>query len=111
MSKEIEEIKICTGCGRFSDDPINSIYLGCCPDNNYVSLKIEFTIQQQEIEQLKKEIERLEDNEVILADEVIRLGQENTILKEAMQWFIDRCDKGEVRSKKTYARFKELLTK
>ena len=46
--------------------------------------------QQQKIEQLEKE---------------------NTKLKEAMQWFIDRCDKGEVRSKKTYARFKELLTK
>ncbi len=30
-------------------------------------------------------------------------------LEEAMQWFCDRVDKGEVRSKKTYARFKELL--
>jgi hypothetical protein len=30
-------------------------------------------------------------------------------MKEAMQEFVDRCDKGEVRSKKTYSKFKEIL--
>ena len=32
-------------------------------------------------------------------------------LVDALQWFVDRVDKGEVRSKRTYARFKELLAK
>ena len=30
-------------------------------------------------------------------------------LVEAMEWFVKRCENGEVRSKKTYARFKELI--
>lgn len=30
-------------------------------------------------------------------------------LKEAMQEFVNRCEKGEVRSKYTYSKFKELL--
>lgn len=30
---------------------------------------------------------------------------------EALQWFIDRCDKGEVRSTRTYNRFKEIIKK
>lgn len=34
---------------------------------------------------------------------------ENVKLREAMQLFVDRCDRGEVRSKRTYAQFKELL--
>ena len=34
---------------------------------------------------------------------------ENARLREAMQLFVDRCDKGEVRSTRTYAQFKELL--
>jgi len=29
----------------------------------------------------------------------------------AMKWFCDRVDKGEVRSVKTYARFKDLIQK
>ena len=36
------------------------------------------------------------------ADEIVRL-------REAMQEFVDRCDKGQVLSKYTYRRFKELL--
>lgn len=28
---------------------------------------------------------------------------------EAMQEFVDRCDRGEVRSKKTYAQFKSII--
>ena len=30
-------------------------------------------------------------------------------MKEAMQEFVNRCEKGEVRSKYTYSKFKELL--
>ena len=32
-------------------------------------------------------------------------------LIEALQWFCERVERGEVRSKKTYARFKELIEK
>ena len=32
-------------------------------------------------------------------------------LLEAMQWFCDRVEKSEVKSAKTYARFKELINK
>ena len=31
-------------------------------------------------------------------------------LKQAMQEFVDRCEKGEIRSSYTYSKFKELLT-
>lgn len=34
---------------------------------------------------------------------------ENVKLREALQLFVDRCDKGEIRSKRTYAQFKALL--
>jgi len=33
------------------------------------------------------------------------------LLESAMQEFVDRCDKGEVRSKYTYNKFKEILAK
>lgn len=32
-------------------------------------------------------------------------------LVEALEWFCDRVDRGEVRSKKTYARYKEIIAK
>ena len=32
-------------------------------------------------------------------------------LKEALQWFVERVDKGEVKSVNTYKRFKELLAR
>lgn len=38
------------------------------------------------------------------------LQAENEKLKAAMQEFVDRVEKGEVRSKRTYAKFKSLLT-
>lgn len=37
------------------------------------------------------------------------LHQQNLKLREAMQHFVDRCDRGEVRSTRTYAQFKQLL--
>ena len=48
-----------------------------------------------------------------LMDEVIeRGGAENEKYKplvDAMQEFVDRCERGEIRSKYTYTKFKELL--
>lgn len=37
------------------------------------------------------------------------LYMENVRLRAAMQLFVDRCDRGEIRSTRTYAQFKELL--
>ena len=37
------------------------------------------------------------------------LQQENERLRAAMQEFVDRLDRGEVRSRYTYAKFKQLL--
>jgi len=74
MSKEIEEIiqedidEICT-FGHYS---VATAY------NTLISAR-------DKIKELQKEVERLEDNEVILADEVIRLEQENTKLKEQVK--------------------------
>lgn len=38
------------------------------------------------------------------------LEQRNEML-EALEWFVKRCEAEEVRSKKTYARFKEIIEK
>lgn len=32
------QIKICTGCNRRSDYPVDKKYIACCPDNNYIPL-------------------------------------------------------------------------
>ena len=44
-------------------------------------------------------------------EKIKELEDENTELKEALKWFCNRVDAGEVRSKRTYERFKELLNK
>ena len=44
-------------------------------------------------------------------EKIKELEEENRELKEAMQWFCNRADSGEVRSKRTYEKFKELLYK
>ena len=36
-------------------------------------------------------------------------GKDVEVMEKAMRKFIDRVDKGEVRSKKTYAEFKKIL--
>lgn len=48
------------------------------------------------------EIQKEQDNLLIA---------ENQELKENIQWFIDRCKKGEVRSTRTFAVFTNLLDK
>lgn len=66
-------------------------------------LESELTRSRQENQILK--IGSAEIGELFLIEQ-----QENIKLKDAMQWFCDRVDKGEVRSIKTYKRFKELLS-
>jgi hypothetical protein len=41
--------------------------------------------------------------------EAHRIAQQMDSMRAAMQKFVDRVDKGEVRSKRTYAEFKEIL--
>ena len=61
------------------------------------------------IEVMGEDAGDLYPKEVKLADaKLIVVSHE---MLEALQWFVDRCDKGEIRSKKTYARFKELIKK
>lgn len=40
-----------------------------------------------------------------------KLESEKAELIKALEWFCNRVDAGEVRSKRTYARFRELLNK
>lgn len=54
----------------------------------------------------------LKEDEMNLLEQTIKtLQKENKELKEALNWFCNRVDAGEVRSKRTYERFKELLDK
>lgn len=55
--------------------------------------------------------EKLKRENSQLHFEIKQLKKRETELREAMQWFVNRCDNGEVRSKKTYKKFKELLNK
>ena len=50
-----------------------------------------------------------EDHPKIKAELLSRLNEAER-LREIAQWFCDRVEKGEVRSKKTYTRFKQALT-
>ena len=45
------------------------------------------------------------------ADDLHLLKAENARLREALEWFCGRVDKGEVRSRRTYKQFKELLAR
>ncbi len=63
------------------------------------------------IEWLTEELKDYEKSNEMFEQENDGLIQRVNELAEAMQWFVDRCDLGEVRSRKTYARFKELLNK
>ena len=41
--------------------------------------------------------------------EIRRLSAENSLMREAMQEFVDRCEKGSVHSRYTYKKFKDIL--
>ena len=47
--------------------------------------------------------------ELVIEKELTERDSRIKELEEAMQWFVDRCDNGEVRSIRTYDRYKELL--
>ena len=64
------------------------------------------TIQKQ-----ADRIERLEYYTLGLANESVKLQDRIAELELSMQHFVDRCNLGETRSSKTYARFKQLLNK
>lgn len=53
--------------------------------------------------------EALNNEYVDLKSKYEALGRSHDRLVEDMQWFCDRVDKGEVRSKNTYNRFKQSL--
>ena len=55
--------------------------------------------------------EKWQNKEISDLECIRALNNENTELKAAMEWFCIRVEAGEVRSKKTYARFRELLVK
>lgn len=48
------ELKVCTGCGRFSDDPISEYHLACCPDNRYKPIKEAYNDLFEEVIRYKK---------------------------------------------------------
>lgn len=56
-----------------------------------------------------KEIERLREENASYRDEVRDDDIEISRLRFELQNFVDRCDRGEIRSNRTYNRFKELL--
>lgn len=71
-------------------------------------------IASQLLSKKDEELERLDKLAVELIKKNVKNDFENDAieilkLKEAMQEFVDRCDKGEIRSKYTYTKFKELL--
>ena len=72
------------GTTYYSDDYVKWLEKDVENLRNYVRRKVE-TRDLKKYEELEKEVERLEENEVILADEVIRLEQENTKLKERVK--------------------------
>jgi len=47
----------------------------------------------------------------LLKQERDALAKDNIRLRKLMQWFVDRCDNGEVRSRRTYQAFKDALSK
>ena len=36
----VENIKVCTGCGRLDIEPVDPKYLACCPDSNYKPIEL-----------------------------------------------------------------------
>lgn len=65
---------------------------------------------------LREEIRQLQSDVAHNADKALEIAMERDALREGvkelealMQEFVDRVDKGEVRSVKTYAKFKEAL--
>lgn len=74
-------------CSVYADSPLYN-----CEDDERTQIQIEF-------------IEKL------LQAQAKQIRMEKQELIDAMKWFCGRVENGEVRSKNTYARFKELIQK
>lgn len=61
------------------------------------------------IENLRAYSKRIDTNAQTYFREWQKAESQNKELIKALQWFCDRVDNREIRSKKTYAKFKELL--
>ncbi len=66
-------------------------------------------MQQDEIDRLTRRISEQDQQIGRLEGNVDRLQASCVAMRGAMLWFCDRVEKGEVRSVRTYARFKEIL--
>lgn len=55
------------------------------------------------------QIEKLLAENAILRAQLHEAQAERDQMKEVMQEFVDRCERGEVRSRYTYAKFKKIL--
>lgn len=91
--KELKNLTICSGCGHLSWDEIKPPHKACCPDSGCSS---DIPVR---------------DFIFNIWEEVCKLKCEKAELIEALKWFCMRVEKGEVKSKLTYARFQELLHK
>lgn len=54
-----KDLKVCTGCGSYSDEPlgVNKLgepFLSCCPDNNYVSVRTQLAAKEKELQELRE---------------------------------------------------------
>ena len=60
------------------------------------------------VETIIKEIENADEIEILEFDfsECFKIMRE---MEDAMNTFVDRCENGSIRSKKTYAQFKSIL--
>lgn len=71
--KDEINLKVCIGCGHFSDMKINKPHLSCCPDNKpipvkqfsqeifklYIKQGKDWSNSRKEVTQLKKRIEEM----------------------------------------------------
>jgi ribonuclease HI len=94
--------------------------IGNCNDTHCKYFDESMELNCSYSEDNSKCIETVKENEgvISLLEKIKNLKIENSNLKkqnkelrEALSWFCNRVDTGEVRSKRTYARFKELLNK
>lgn len=58
---------------------------------------------------IKGDLIKCQHDLAVYKERLAEADKEIERLREAMQEFVDRCDRGEVRSKYTYAKFKALL--
>ena len=67
--------------------------------------------KNDELKEAKIAINKRDEYISLLQDDIVKLTKQLEEAGEAMQEFVDRVDRGEVRSKYTYAKFKAILNK